>query len=257
MQYSTATRASSPRSSSDPATPAVVCRAVTKRFYHYAHRTTSLREAFVRTVLRRPLHLRRAEFTLRDFDVTVEKGDAVALVGPNGSGKSTALRLIAGIYPPSDGTVETYGRLAAVIELGVGFHPELTGIENVRLYAAVMGLTRREIDARLPRILDFAAKNQLPASAGRHHLADVLPPAIDVTRQPRSRLLHVVEAGADRERDKDRRQGHDTCGTFLFGMFGPTYGLTCRGSTRSDEDRYPVIGSRDDRFHYCGPLLRC
>jgi ABC-type polysaccharide/polyol phosphate transport system ATPase subunit len=138
------------------APPAVVCRGVVKRFYHYEHRTTSLREAFIRLVLRRPMHVRRAHFMLDGLDLVVRKGESVALLGPNGSGKSTALRLVAGIYAPTEGEVETHGRIAAVIELGVGFNPELTGAENVRLYAAVMGLSRREIAERFDDIVAFA-----------------------------------------------------------------------------------------------------
>jgi lipopolysaccharide transport system ATP-binding protein len=134
----------------------VVCRSVTKRFYRYEHRTSSLREWFIRTVLRRPIHVRHAEFSLEDFDLVVPPGQAVALIGPNGSGKSTALRLIAGIYQPTVGVVETCGRLAAIIELGVGFNPELTGAENVMLYAAVMGLSRAEIAGRFDEIVAFA-----------------------------------------------------------------------------------------------------
>ena len=121
------------------AAPAVALRGVSKRFYFYQHRTSSLREWFFRRVLRRPLHVRRAEFTLRELHLEVQRGEAVALLGRNGSGKSTALRLIAGIYQPSTGTVETNGRITAVIELGAGFHPELTGAENIALYAAVLG----------------------------------------------------------------------------------------------------------------------
>jgi len=139
-----------------PAVPAVLCRGVVKRFYRYEHRTRSLRELFVRAFLRRPIHVRHAEFSLAGFDLRVEPGEAVALIGSNGSGKSTALRLIAGIYVPTEGIIETRGRLTAVIELGAGLQPELTGLENVSLYAAVLGLTRRELAARLPEILEFA-----------------------------------------------------------------------------------------------------
>lgn len=127
-----------------------------KKFYHYEHRTTSLREFFIRVVLRRPVHVRRANFMLSGLDMRVEPGESVALIGRNGSGKSTALRLIAGIYDPTSGTVETRGRITAVIELGVGFNPELTGSENVGLYASVMGLTSRETETRLPGIMEFA-----------------------------------------------------------------------------------------------------
>ncbi|MGH7657416.1 MAG: ABC transporter ATP-binding protein [Gemmatimonadales bacterium] len=127
-----------------------------KRFYHYEHRTTSLREVFIRSVLRRPIHVRQAQFTLRDFTLQVDRGESVAMIGSNGSGKSTALRLMAGIYQPSEGNIRTVGRVAAVIELGVGFNPELTGLENAATYAAVLGLTRPEVNSRLPAMVEFA-----------------------------------------------------------------------------------------------------
>ncbi len=156
MQSSTSTRESLPSSSDHTGQPVVVCRGVVKRFHHYEHRTSSLREFFIRTVLRRPIHVRRAHFTLQGLDLEVTRGESVALIGHNGSGKSSVLRLIAGIYEPSEGTVRVDGRLAAVIELGVGFHPELTGAENIALYASVMGLTRSEIKRRFAGIVEFA-----------------------------------------------------------------------------------------------------
>jgi ABC-type polysaccharide/polyol phosphate transport system ATPase subunit len=189
---------------------AVVCRGVTKRFYHYEHRTTSLREAFVRTILRRPIHVRTAEFTLRDFNLQVKRGEAVALIGSNGSGKSTALRLIAGIYAPSIGTIETFGRLAAVIELGVGFHPELTGVENVSLYASVMGLTRHEIAAGLPEIVRFADIGEFVHEPVKYYSSGMqarLAFAVAVCVNPEILLLDEVLAVGDhafRERCYDR-----------------------------------------------------
>ena len=84
-----------PRSPEIPAVPAVLCHKVVKRFYRYEHRVTSLREIFVRALRRKPMDVRRAEFTLREFDMRVEAGESLAIVGRNASGKSTALRLIA------------------------------------------------------------------------------------------------------------------------------------------------------------------
>lgn len=132
------------------------CRDVCKRFYHYEHQSATLQEFFVRRVLRRPVRAPRARFQLTDFSVTVSDGDAVALLGANGSGKSTALRLMAGIYQPTSGRVERRGRVVALIELGAAFHPELTGAENARLYAAALGLTRMEIERKQPAMLDIA-----------------------------------------------------------------------------------------------------
>src|SRR6476661_54990 len=103
MPSSTATPASSPRLSDRAVEAAVELRGVSKRFYYYEHRTSTLREWFIRRVLRRSLSERRVQFSVHSFDLRVTRGEAVALIGSNGSGKSTALRLIAGIYRPSSG----------------------------------------------------------------------------------------------------------------------------------------------------------
>lgn len=177
-----------------------MCRGVVKRFYHYEHRTTSLREFFIRTVLRRPIHLRRAEFTLRGLDLVVRRGEAVALLGANGSGKSTALRLIAGIYAPSEGSIQTFGRLTAVIELGVGFNPELTGAENVGLYGAVLGLSGREIAERYHEIVAFADLHEFIDEPVRYYSSGMqarLAFAVSVCVQPDILLLDEVLAVGD------------------------------------------------------------
>jgi lipopolysaccharide transport system ATP-binding protein len=93
---------------------------------------------------------------LDGIDLEVAPGEAVALVGPNGSGKSTFLKLAGGILKPTEGTVEVDGRVTALIELGAGFHPEITGRENVLINGMLLGLSRREIEARMPEIVDFA-----------------------------------------------------------------------------------------------------
>ena len=139
-----------------PEALAVECRKVVKEYYIYQHRTTSIREWFIRTLLRRPIHVRQSLFTLTDFDLRVGKGESVALIGTNGSGKSTALRLLAGIYKPTSGSVQTFGRVGAVIELGAGFHMELTGAENIEIYAGLMGLSRMQFALRFQEIVEFA-----------------------------------------------------------------------------------------------------
>lgn len=223
MPSSTATQPSSPKSSDRAAAPAVELRDVSKRFYFYEHRTSSLREWFIRRVLRRPLHVRRAEFTLRAVDLRVERGESVALVGPNGSGKSTALRLIAGIYRPSTGRVETNGRITAVIELGAGFHPELTGAENIALYASVLGITRRELAARYDEIVEFAAMSDFLDTPLKYYSSGMearLAFSVSVCLQPDILLLDEVLAVGDqafRERCLHRlRAYHDRGGTLIL-----------------------------------------
>jgi ABC-type polysaccharide/polyol phosphate transport system ATPase subunit len=135
---------------------AVECVGVVKRFYLYEHRTTTLQEFALRTILRRPPPVRSATFQIHRLDLSVAHGESIAFVGANGSGKSTALRLMAGIYPPTEGRIIVRGRLVAVLELGATFQPELTGSENVELYAAALGFSRREIAERYPEVVAFA-----------------------------------------------------------------------------------------------------
>jgi len=99
---------------------------------------------------------RQEVWALRDVDVHLDRGEALGLVGPNGSGKSTLLRIMAGILRPTRGRVHVAGTVAPMLELGVGFHPELTGRENVFLSASIFGLGRRQTDALYDRIVDFA-----------------------------------------------------------------------------------------------------
>jgi lipopolysaccharide transport system ATP-binding protein len=86
----------------------------------------------------------------------ISDGETVGIVGRNGSGKSTTLKIIAGVYRPTSGAVKVAGKVAALIELGAGFHPDLTGRENIVLNGLLIGLSKREIMAREERILDFS-----------------------------------------------------------------------------------------------------
>lgn len=93
---------------------------------------------------------------LRGIDLEVPRGQTTALVGRNGAGKSTLLSLIARVYKPTSGTIEVRGRVAPLLELGAGFHPDLSGRENVFFNGVILGLTRKEILARTDEIIDFA-----------------------------------------------------------------------------------------------------
>ena len=93
---------------------------------------------------------------LTDLSFSVSQGECLGVIGPNGAGKSTLLNLATGLCRPTSGTVEVEGRVAALLELGAGFHPDLTGTENVMVNAALLGLTRRQAEERFGEIVSFA-----------------------------------------------------------------------------------------------------
>ncbi len=116
----------------------------------------TLKSALLDGTLTRGLAPERAIHALADVSFDVAPGEAFGVIGGNGSGKSTLLKVVAGILKPSAGRVVATGRVAALIELGAGFHPEITGRENVFINGAVMGLTRREIERRYDDIVAFS-----------------------------------------------------------------------------------------------------
>jgi lipopolysaccharide transport system ATP-binding protein len=95
-------------------------------------------------------------YALRDVSFEIERGEAVGFIGPNGSGKSTILKLLARIVYPTRGSVSVRGSVASLIEIGAGFHPELTGRENIFLYGSIMGMKQADVRARFDRIVAFA-----------------------------------------------------------------------------------------------------
>lgn len=132
--------------------PAVLVTSASKRFRRSADRRTTLKERIVRG---RPQQVDDF-WALRDVSLSVPRGSVYALVGHNGCGKSTLLKLVGGIYRPTTGTVHTQGRVAALIELGAGFHPDMSGRENIRLNGSILGLDRREVDAATDEIIEFS-----------------------------------------------------------------------------------------------------
>ncbi len=142
---------------------------VSKRFRMYREKPSSLKQRILSG------RVRAEDFwALRDVSFDVAEGEFFALIGQNGSGKSTLLKVIAGILRPSEGVVRQRGRIAGLLELGAGFHPELTGRENVYLNAAFLGLSHRKTDAVYDDIVEFAELREFMDTAVKFYSSGML-----------------------------------------------------------------------------------
>lgn len=131
---------------------AISIKGLNKKFYQYKtpfHNIYSL-------LTERENDCKEGFSAVSDVSFDVKHGERVGIVGANGAGKSTILQMIAGTIKPTSGTVEVNGKVAALLELGAGFNPEFTGLENIYLYASLLGINREIIDERIPAIRDFA-----------------------------------------------------------------------------------------------------
>jgi lipopolysaccharide transport system ATP-binding protein len=135
--------------------PILTIEKLWRRYRWFKRKPANLKEAFVR-LFRRGGLAREEHCALRDVSFSVRRGEIVGFCGANGSGKSTLLRIIAGIDPPTFGRVRVYGTIATLLDLTTGFHPWLTGRENIALGATLMGLTEEEIARKEPSIIEFA-----------------------------------------------------------------------------------------------------
>jgi ABC-type polysaccharide/polyol phosphate transport system ATPase subunit len=145
--------------------PAVRVSGVSKTFRLYHERASSLKERIV--------NRRRAAYeefwALKDISLEIHTSETAGLIGANGSGKTTLLKLVAGIIRPTSGRIETRGRIASLLELGAGFHPDLTGRENVYLNASILGLSRKETDKYFDQIVAFAELEPFIDMQVRHY----------------------------------------------------------------------------------------
>jgi ABC-type polysaccharide/polyol phosphate transport system ATPase subunit len=140
------------------AKPAVVASRLSKSYRKWGKTRAfgTLKSAFLGRGLSAALSPSEVVAALSDVSFTVARGETFGVVGPNGCGKSTLLKLVAGLFKPTGGTLEVSGKVSALIELGAGFHPEISGRENVVINGVMLGLTRREIERKLPEIVAFS-----------------------------------------------------------------------------------------------------
>ena len=139
---------------------AIDIKGLGKSYYTYKNPRDILKKVFITNffnLLGVKTAINRDEFwAVRKITIEIKKGDVIGIIGKNGSGKSTLLQIISGILSPSEGEVVVNGRIASILELGSGFNPEFTGIENIYFNAALYGLSRKVVDQKLQKIIEFA-----------------------------------------------------------------------------------------------------
>lgn len=192
------TRAAAVRTGDTSVPPAIECHQVTKRFQ------AGLRRGGIAGAL--PSHLAEREAdgdvkALDHLDLVVTPGQCLGVIGPNGSGKSTLLKVLAQVMAPTSGDVISRGRLVSMLELGIGFHNDLTGLENVRHTAGLFGFTKPEIDAMLPGVIEFAEIGdaiEAPVKQYSSGMMTRLGLALAMHSEPELLLIDEVLAVGDR-----------------------------------------------------------
>lgn len=145
-----------PSDSSPAEAPLIELNDVSLRFVSYSDKQRSFKRAVLDLVLRRESLVPRTEFwALRDINLTIAHGERIGIVGGNGAGKSTLLRMLARIYPPTDGRISVRGSVAPLIEMGAGFNPELSGADNIVFNGAMLGFTKSQMLEKVEGIYEF------------------------------------------------------------------------------------------------------
>lgn len=131
---------------------AISVKNMSKDFIIYGDKVNTLKERIIRF----NKNNKEVRNVLKDINIDIKKGESVALIGVNGSGKSTLLKLITKIIYPTKGNIKVDGKVSSLLELGAGFHPDFSGRENIYFNASIFGLTKKEIDSRLDKIIEFS-----------------------------------------------------------------------------------------------------
>ena len=178
---------------------AIRIKAVSKSYRLVRNRPTSIKEAIIRRSRRSTVE---NFWALRDLNLDIPKGSFFGLIGHNGSGKSTLLKLLSGIHRQTSGTIEIDGQISALLELGAGFHPELTGRENIYLNGAILGMTRSQMSKVIDEIVEFSGIEEFVDSPVRVYSSGMyvrLGFAIAVHVNPEILLVDEVIAVGDEE----------------------------------------------------------
>ena len=229
---------------------AITVDGVSKRFRLERNRPSSLKEAVLRMGRTRDTD----EFwVLKNVNLDIAPGSFFGLIGHNGSGKSTLLRLMAGIHRPTVGSVEATGRLSALLELGTGFHPDLTGRENVYLNGAMLGFSRKQMTASMDDIIEFSGIGDFvdePVKIYSSGMYVRLGFAVAVNVSPDILLVDEVIAVGDEEfqrrclKHMDMLRGKGT--TIVLVSHNTDLMAECHQVGRLDHGRLVEVGAPDD-----------
>ncbi len=189
-------------------TPILEIQAVSKKFniHHEGGPYLSLRDKITGFAKFKSSQKSDEEFwALKDVSFNVMPGESIGIIGKNGAGKSTLLKILSKITPPSSGKIISRGRIASLLEVGTGFHPELTGRENVYLNGSILGMRKKEIDARFEEIVDFAGTEKFLDTPLKHYSSGMqlrLAFAVAAFLEPEILVIDEVLAVGDAEFQK-------------------------------------------------------
>lgn len=205
-----------------PNQPLIELRGVSRQYTMQRTRHRSLQEMFIRW-LRREKKVSEVFWPLRDVSFAIHPGDCVGIIGPNGAGKSTLLKLITGILSPSEGDLFVNGRISSLLELGAGFHPDLTGRENIYLNGSIYGLSRAQMDRKLDAIIDYAELGEFIDTPIKHYSSGMyvrLGFAVAIHTNPDlllvDEVLAVGDASFQRKCLTSIQKFRDNGGTLVF-----------------------------------------
>jgi len=174
---------------------------VTLRFRLYSTNTYSIKESFVNFLLRRKYGRPTSEITaLKNVSLHIPHGQRLGIIGDNGAGKSTLLKVISRIYPPTSGRVVRHGFIVPLLEVGIGFNHELSGLENIFLTGAIMGFSRRHMAEHVKAILDFAELQEFADSPIKYYssgMAQRLAFSVATEIDPEILLLDEIFSAGD------------------------------------------------------------
>lgn len=203
--------------------PLVEVQNVSKRFVLRQEQQRSFQELFIGLFNRHADSTRKLFWPLNDVTFSVFQGESLGIIGPNGSGKSTLLKLIAGVLEPSSGDIVTRGRIAALLELGAGFHGDLTGRENIYLNGTMYGLNRGEIKERIDEIIEFSELGEFIDMPIKHYSSGMyvrLGFAVAIHTRPDmllvDEILSVGDAGFQHKCMRAIQDFRRNGGTLLF-----------------------------------------